>query len=316
MEKKKLGKSNIEVYPIAFGGNVFGWTINEKISFELLDAFVSSGFNFIDTADAYSYWVPGNKGGESETIIGNWLKQRGGRDKIVIATKVGGETREHGKNLTKKYIIKTAEESLSRLQTDYIDLYQTHWDDNITPVEETLSAYEQLIKEGKVLAVGASNLSPERLIESLRASEQSDLPRYESFQPCYNLYDREDYETLYEKICVENNLGVICYYSLASGFLTGKYRSLEDIHHSTSARAEGIKNYLTERGYAILRGLDKIAKEYHTSQATIALAWLMSKPSITAPIASATTPKQLKAITDALDIHLSEEAVKFLDNIS
>lgn len=316
MEKVQLGKSAIEIYPIVLGGNVFGWTINEKTSFDVLDAFVSSGFDFVDTADTYSYWHPGNKGGESETIIGNWLKQRKNRDKVIIATKVGGENWIHSRNIKKKYILKTVEESLSRLQTDYIDLYQTHWDDDITPVEETLSAYQQLIEQGKVRVIGASNLSPERLLESLKVSESANLPRYESFQPCYNLYDREDYETLYANICAENNLSVICYYSLASGFLTGKYRSMEDIQHATSARAEGIKNYLTERGYNILRALDKIAKEYHTSQATIALAWLISKPSVTAPIASATTLKQLKAITDAANIQLSQETIEILDNAS
>ena len=250
MEQRQLGKSSLRVAPVAFGGNVFGWTVDEKTGFQLLDEFVGAGFNLIDTADSYSRWAPGNKGGESETVIGNWMKQRRNRSKVVIATKVGSDMGQGKRDISKQYILKAAEDSLRRLQTDYIDLYQTHWDVETIPVEETLEAYAQLVKEGKVRWIGASNISLERLKMSLEASVKNGYPRYQTLQPEYNMYDREKFEKSYQKICVEENLGVIGYYSLASGFLTGKYRSEADL--KKSARGGGIKKYLNERGFRIL----------------------------------------------------------------
>jgi aryl-alcohol dehydrogenase-like predicted oxidoreductase len=250
MEKRTLGKTDLNIAPIVFGGNVFGWTIDEQKSFEILNQFIESGFNFIDTADVYSRWVPGNKGGESETIIGNWLKKHNKRHDVIIATKVGSDMGQ-GKSLKKDYIINQVEHSLSRLQTDYIDLYFSHYDDENTPVEETLSAYETLIKAGKVRWIGASNFSAERLKESLIYSTQHSLPRYEVYQPGYNLYDREEFEQEHEKICLDYGLGVVTYYSLASGFLTGKYRSEDDL--KKSQRGGGVKRFLNERGFRILR---------------------------------------------------------------
>ncbi len=314
MEKRKLGKSDLEFAPLALGGNVFGWTIDEAASFKVLDAFEGAGFNFIDSADIYSRWAPGNTGGESESILGEWMKQRGNRNEIIIATKVGGDMGLGHKDLTKKYILKAAEDSLLRLQTDYIDLYQTHWDDDITPVEETLEAYAQLVKEGKVRWIGASNLSPERFTKSLEASKKHGYPSYQSFQPLYNLYDRPDYEKEIEPICLENNIGVITYFSLASGFLTGKYRSETDL--AKSKRGAGIKKYLNERGFRILHALDEVSKQYNTNQASIALAWVISRKGITAPIASATTVEQLNELTKATEIKLGEEAIDLLNNAS
>jgi aryl-alcohol dehydrogenase-like predicted oxidoreductase len=313
MKNNKLGNTNIEVAPLAFGGNVFGWTIDEEKSFELLDAFVDKGFNLIDTADVYSRWKPGNKGGESEAIIGNWLKKSGKRSKVIIATKVGSDMGE-GKNLTKAYILKEADASLKRLQTDYIDLYQTHFDDEKTPVEETLEAYNELVKAGKVKYIGASNMSAARLQESLEVSDSNGFARYQTFQPEYNLYAREHFEKEYATVCLENNISVISYYSLASGFLTGKYRNETDL--KKSPRGEGAKKFLNERGFKILKALDDISAAYNSSQAAVALAWLMNKPSIAAPIASATSVQQLDEITKAADLNLSEEAMKILDDAS
>ena len=312
MEKRKLGRSALEVAPFTLGGNVFGWTIDEPASFNVLDAFTGEGFNFIDTADVYSNWKPGNKGGESETIIGSWLKKRGRRNDVLIATKGGGDMGE-GKNLRKEYILRAAEASLKRLQTDHIDLYQSHWDDVNTPVEETLEAYRQLIEQGKVRVIGASNFSAARLTEALDAAGNG-LPRYESFQPRYNLYDRAEYEKEYQQICVDRQVGVIPYYGLASGFLTGKYRSEADL--SKSARGGGIKNYLNDRGLRILDALDAAAKKYDVQPATIALAWLMTRPGITAPIASATSTEQLQDLVKATRIQLDEETISELDKAS
>ncbi|MDB4999189.1 MAG: alcohol dehydrogenase [Mucilaginibacter sp.] len=313
MEKRALGRSGISVVPFAFGGNVFGWTADEKTSFGLLDAFVEYGFDFIDTADVYARWVPGNKGGESETIIGNWLKQGGKRDKIVLATKVG-KPMNGEKGLSKAYITKAVEASLMRLQTDYIDLYQSHEDDKDTPLAETLETYTELIKQGKVRAIGASNYSAGRLREALQVSKDNGFARYESLQPEYNLYDREEYEKQYESLCRENNLGVITFYSLASGFLTGKYRSEADLNKSP--RGGGINKYLNPRGYRILAALDKVAGEYNTTPASIALAWVMARPGITAPIASATGIHQLKELTKAAQIKLSGESITLLTTAS
>lgn len=314
MEKRELGKSGLLVNPLVFGGNVFGWTADEKTSFALLDAFVDHGFDFVDTADVYSYWVAGNKGGESEMIIGNWLKQGGKRDKIILATKVGKPMGEGKKGLSKAYITQAVEDSLKRLQTDYIDLYQSHDDDQNTPLEETLETYTDLIKQGKVRAIGASNYGAARLREALEVSKANGFARYESLQPEYNLYDRQDYETKFEALCHENDLGVITYYSLASGFLTGKYRTEEDLNKSQ--RGGGVKKYLNPRGYKVLAALDKVAGEHNTNPASIALAWVMARPGITGPIASATSVHQLKDLTKAAELKLSPEAIERLTSAS
>jgi aryl-alcohol dehydrogenase-like predicted oxidoreductase len=310
MEKRQLGTTDLYVYPITFGGNVFGWTIDEKKSFEILDAFTGAGFNFIDTADVYSRWAPGNKGGESETIIGNWMKKNKSRDKVIIATKVGSDMGDGKKGLKKKYILQAAEDSLKRLQTDHIDLYQTHFDDESTPIEETLDAYQQLIKEGKVRHIGASNLTADRLKDSLQIAQENGLPMYETFQPHYNLYEREKFENGLEPICLGNNLGVLNYYSLASGFLTGKYRSRADL--DKSQRGGGVAKYLDERGFKILAALDEVAKKLNTTPATVALAWLIHRPSVTAPIVSATSIEQLVSIMDAPELDITAHEIEFL----
>lgn len=315
MEKRKLGNTGLEIAPWAFGGNVFGWTADEPTSFALLDAFVGAGFNLIDTADTYSRWAPGNKGGESETIIGNWLRQRGNRDKVIIAAKVGGDMGQGKKDLSAPYIRKAVEDSLRRLQTDYIDLYQSHWDDLDTPVGETMETFAALVREGKVRAIGASNLSPERLEESLQYSRTHNLPNYQTLQPEYNLYNRETYETKYEPICRREGLGVLNYYALASGFLSGKYRTEADANKS--ARGGGVvKNYLNDRGLRILAALDEVSAQYGTHPAAIALAWLLARPGITAPIASATSTAQVEELAKAVQIKLDGAAVEKLNEAS
>jgi aryl-alcohol dehydrogenase-like predicted oxidoreductase len=314
MKKRKLGNSGLEVAPLAFGGNVFGWTVDERISFQLLDEFVASGFDLIDTADIYSTWVPGNQGGESETIIGKWLKRSGDRDKVVIATKVGMEMGPGKKGLSRSYILRAVEDSLRRLQTDYIDLYQSHEDDKDTPLEETLAAFGQLIQQGKVRAIGASNYTGDRLSQALEVSERSGIPRYESLQPQYNLYDRADYEQHLEPLCLENGIGVINYYALASGFLTGKYRSEADL--GKSARGKDIKKYLNDRGFRILEALDQVASQYDSNPTRVALAWLMARPSITAPIASATSLQQLNDLIEATHLQLDQAAIELLNQAS
>lgn len=310
MEKRQLGTTGLHIYPIAFGGNVFGWTIDQKTSFEILDAFTGAGFNFIDTADVYSRWAQGNSGGESETIIGNWLKQRNNREGIIIATKVGSDMGDGKKGLKKEYIMQAAEASLKRLKTDYIDLYQTHFDDEGTPVEETLEAYQQLIKDGKVRYIGTSNMSRERIMESLLSAQEHGLPLYETLQPHYNLYDREGYESTYEPIALANSFGVIPYFSLASGFLTGKYRNEEDF--GKSARGSSMGKYLNDRGYKILAALDEVAKQFNTTQAAVALAWLIHRPGITAPIVSATSVEQLKSIIEAPKLDITAHEIELL----
>ena len=314
MEKRTLGNSGISVAPLAFGGNVFGWTIDEPTSFGLLDAFVDAGFNLIDTADVYSRWAPDNSGGESETIIGNWLKARGNREKVIIATKVGSDMGNGKVGLSKKHITEAVDASLNPLQTDYIDLYQTHFDDGSTPIDETLSTYADLVKQGKVRAIGASNLSPDRLRASLEISQKQGYPRYETFQPNYNLYDRKDYEKDIEPIVTEQGLGVINYYSLASGFLTGKYRSEADF--GKSPRGGRMKSYLNERGLRILKALDEVAARTKSKPGQVALAWLMARPSITAPIASATNMDQLEDLVAATRLKLDKEAIAQLDAAS
>lgn len=314
MEKRELGKSGISVAPWAFGGNVFGWTIDEKRSFELLDAFVDAGFNLIDTADVYSRWKEGNQGGESETIIGNWLKKTGKRKDVVIATKVGMDLGGDKKGLSGEYIARAVEDSLKRLQTDYIDLYQSHKDDENTPQQETLEAYAKLIEQGKVRAIGASNFSVARLREALEINEKLGIPSYQTLQPQYNLYDRADYERELEPLCLEKNVGVINYYALASGFLSGKYRSEADL--SKSQRGRKAKEYLNERGLRILSALDEVAEKYDSSPASVSIAWLIARPSITAPIASATNLDQLKDLSDAANLKLDDESIKQLDEAS
>lgn len=310
MEKRQLGNTGLYVYPITFGGNVFGWTIDEKQSFEVLDAFTGAGFNFIDTADVYSRWAPNNKGGESETIIGNWVKKNNNRDHVIIASKVGSDMGDGKKGLSKKYILQAAEDSLKRLQTDYIDLYQTHFDDESTPIEETLDAYAQLIKEGKVRHIGASNLSADRLKASLQIAQENGLPQYQTFQPEYNLYERAKFEDGLEPLCLGNNLGVINYFSLASGFLTGKYRTKEDFNKSV--RGSSMDKYFNERGFKILAALDQVAKDLDSTPATVALAWLIHRPSVTAPIVSATSVKQLDSIIKAPNLAITAHEIELL----
>lgn len=314
IKKRKLGNSGLEVSPICFGGNVFGWTVDESTSFKLLDTFISSGFNFIDTADVYSRWVPGHQGGESEAILGKWMKQRGNRSSVIVATKAGVEMGPEKKGLSKAYILSAAEDSLKRLQTDYIDLYQSHVDDPGTPMEETLEAYAQLIHQGKARAIGASNFTAERLSLALQVSRQHGFPRYESLQPLYNLYDRAVYETALEPLCRKEGLGVIPYFSLAKGFLTGKYRSEKDL--PKSVRGQGAKNYMNERGFRILAALDELAAQYRATPAQVALAWLIARPSITAPIASATNLDQLNDLTASANLHLNDASIDLLNHAS
>jgi aryl-alcohol dehydrogenase-like predicted oxidoreductase len=311
MKKRKLGNSGLEVAPLALGGNVFGWTADEPTSFRLLDAFVAAGCNLIDTADMYSTWVPGNKGGESETVLGKWLKRSGNRGKVLIATKVGMEMGPDRKGLSKTYILRAAEDSLRRLQTDRIDLYQSHTDDPGTPLEETLEAYAQLIRQGKVRAIGASNYTAERLKQALEAGARPGVPSYQCLQPLYNLYDRAEYETDLEPLCQEKGVGVIPYFALASGFLTGKYRSEKDL--ANRSRGDSVKKYLNDRGFRILDALDQVAGQYHTVPAVVSLAWLMSRPSVTAPIASATSLDQLSDLIDATRLTLDPSSIERLD---
>ena len=314
MEKRKLGKSAIAIAPLMFGGNVFGWTVDEAMSFKLLDGFVGAGFNAIDTADVYSKWVSGNKGGESETIIGKWLKARGGRDKLVIATKVGIEMPGIGQGLKKDYIVARVEDSLKRLQTDYIDLYQSHTDDKSAPFEETLGAYSQLIEQGKVRVIGASNHEAPRLAEALKTSAAKKLPRYESLQPLYNLSDRAGFEKELEPLCLKEKVGVIPYYALAAGFLTGKYRTAADL--GKSARGDRVKGYLNERGLRILKALDEVSARLGAKPAHVALAWLIARPSVTAPIASATSMAQLEDLIAGTRLELDRGAIEQLDAAS
>jgi aryl-alcohol dehydrogenase-like predicted oxidoreductase len=314
MEKRKIGRSGLEIAPLVFGGNVFGWTADEKMSFRLLDAFVDAGFDAIDTADTYSRWVPGNRGGESETIIGKWLQQSGKRNRVLVFTKVGHEMAPDKKGLKRDYIKASADDSLKRLGIDCIDLYQSHRDDQATPMQESLAAYGELIKAGKVRAIGASNFTAQRLREALDVSATHGLPRYECLQPNYNLYNRADYESALEPLCLSEQIGCIPYYALASGFLTGKYRSAADF--GKSQRGGAMCSYLNARGLRILGALDQIAAAHRTTQAAVALAWLMARPSITAPIASATNPDQVKDFVSAARLHLSAADIAALDQAS
>lgn len=314
MRKRRLGRSSIEVAPLCFGGNVFGWTVDERQSFALLDAFVDAGFNFIDTADVYSVWVSGNQGGESEAIIGKWQKARRNRDRLVIATKLGMAMGPQRKGLSRAYMRSAVEASLSRLRTDYIDLYQAHEDDAQTPMEETLAAFAELVKEGKVRVIGASNFTAPRLAQALSLSEKLGLPRYESLQPLYNLADRAGFEKELEPLCLKESVGVIPYYALGAGFLTGKYRSQADL--GQSPRGARVKDYLNDRGRRILKALDDVSARVGARPAQVALAWLIARPSITAPIASATTPVQLEDLLAGARLKLDREAVELLNAAS
>jgi aryl-alcohol dehydrogenase-like predicted oxidoreductase len=314
MQKRALGKSGLEIVPLVFGGNVFGWTADEQTSFRLLDAFVDRGFDAVDTANVYSVWVPGHQGGESETIIGKWFKQSGKRDKVVLATKVGFKMGDGSQGLKKDYILRAAEESLKRLQTDTIDLYQSHTDDAETPLEETLIAYDELIKSGKVRAIGASNYKGNRLARAEAVAEEHDLPQYTTLQPEYNLYDRQAYETDLAPVAERFGLGVIPYFSLASGFLTGKYQSLEDT--KGAKRGSRVEKYFDDRGLRILKALKQVSEETGAQEASIALAWLLAQPTITAPIASATSVEQMEALFAAVDLRLNEAQLQTLTDAS
>jgi len=314
MNKRKLGTTGFDIAPLALGGNVFGWTADEPTSFALLDAFVAAGFNLIDTADSYSRWAPGHQGGESETIIGRWIARRGHHDDVIIATKVGSDMGKGHKCLRRDYILDEVEQSLRRLRVDCIDLYQSHWDDEATPFEETLEAYQRLLREGKVRAIGASNLSPTRLQQALETSNARGLPRYSTLQPLYNLYDREAFEGPLQDLCEREGLGVVTYYALAAGFLTGKYRSEAD--YGKSARGGGMKKYMNERGLRILAALDNAAQQHRARPAQIALAWLLTRRGVTAPIASATSLDQLRDLVRATQIMLDPETLRRLDTAS
>ena len=311
MERRKLGNTGFSAAPLAFGGNVFGWTADEPTSFQLLDAFVGAGFNLIDTADSYSRWAPGHTGGESEAIIGRWIAQRGRHDDVVIATKVGSDMGLGYKCLRADYIMKAAEDSLRRLNVDAIDLYQSHWDDDKTPFEETLEVYSRLIKQGKVRAIGASNLTAERLAQALGVSKEHGLPQYQTLQPHYNLYERASFEGPLADLCVRENIGVITYFSLAAGFLTGKYRSEADL--SKSPRGAGMAKFLNPRGMRILAALENVAHKLNATMAQVALAWLIRRPAVTAPIASATSLSQLAELMRAAELTLGADAIAALD---
>jgi aryl-alcohol dehydrogenase-like predicted oxidoreductase len=313
MQLRPLGRSSLSVAPLAFGGNVFGWSADEQRSFELLDAFVDAGFNLIDTADVYSAWVPGNGGGESETIIGKWLKRSGKRDKVVIATKVAKWAEHPG--LSPMNINQAVDGSLKRLQTDYIDLYQAHEDDATVPLHDTLGAFAKLIEQGKVRVIGASNYGADRFGEALKVSAEHNLPRYETLQPEYNLVSRAAYEKELEPLVVAENIGVINYYALASGFLSGKYRSEADLSKS-AARSGAVQKFLNKHGFGVLDALDKVAKAHGATPAQVALAWLIARPSVTAPIASATTVPQLQELLGGVSLQLSREEILALDQAS
>ncbi|MET3233324.1 UNVERIFIED_ORG: aryl-alcohol dehydrogenase-like predicted oxidoreductase [Burkholderia sp. 1263] len=312
MQKRRIGRSELEVAPLMFGGNVFGWTADEATSFSILDAFVDAGLDFIDTADVYSAWVPGNQGGESETIIGKWLRKSGRRDRIVLATKVSKHPRRRG--LSAANIQAALEDSLRRLQTDYVDIYFSHDDDADTPLAETLGAYQKLIEAGKVRVIGASNYGGARIEEALAVSRRHGLPEYQLLQPEYNLYDRAEYESDIEPVALARQLGVVVYYSLASGFLSGKYRSPADLVNK--ARGSRVGRYLDERGLRILGALDRVAERHGSTPATVALAWLIARPSVTAPIASATSVEQLNSLAAAVHLVLTGADIRELDEAS
>ncbi len=314
LDLRPLGRSGLSVPPFCFGGNVFGWTADEATSFALLDRLLETGFTFIDTADVYSRWAPGHQGGESESVIGRWLKARGSRDRMVIATKVGMDMGDGRKGLKASYIERAVEESLRRLQTDRIDLYQSHLDDSETPLEETLSAYDRLIRAGKVRAIGASNYSAARLREALAVAAREGLPAYACLQPEYSLAERGGYEAELEPLCREEGIGVISYFSLAAGFLTGKYRQAGAA--SGRAREARVTGYLNPRGLAFLDLLDAVAREHGASPAQVAIAWLVARPGLTAPIASATSVAQLDEVLGGVRLALDPAASARLEEAS
>lgn len=314
MQKRRLGRTDLEIAPLVLGANVFGWTADEKTSFDILDRFVDAGLNAIDTADAYSRWVPGHKGGESETIIGNWMKARRNRDKVVVVTKVGSDMGQGKKDLSAGHIAKAVEDSLKRLQVETIDLYLSHWHDPATPYDETLAAYDRLLRAGKVRNIGASNLDAGQLEAALKVASQRKLPRYEVLQPEYNLYDRASFEGPLRDLCVREEIGVITYFSLARGFLSGKYRSEADL--GKSPRGEGIGRYLNARGRRILAALDAVSARCGAKQAEVALAWIIAKPGVTAPIASATSVEQTDSLIRAASLKLADADIRELDRAS
>lgn len=314
MQKRKLGSTGLAIAPLVLGGNVFGWTADEKMSFDLLDRFFDAGLNAVDTADVYSRWASGNKGGESEAIIGRWMKSRGNRDGVVVITKVGSDMGQGKRDLSAGYIEKSVEASLRRLQTDVIDLYLSHWPDPATPHEETLGAYQKLIAQGKVRHVGASNLDAGQLRAALDVARLRDLPRYEVLQPQYNLYDRASYEGPLRDLCMAEGLGVITYYSLAVGFLSGKYRRQEDL--AQSQRGGDVKGYMNPRGMRILAALDAVSDRHGAKPAEVALAWIIARPGVTAPIASATRPEQMDSLVRSVSLRLSGEDIAELDKAS
>jgi aryl-alcohol dehydrogenase-like predicted oxidoreductase len=314
MQQRELGRSGLKISNLMLGGNVFGWTADESASFRILDAYTDAGGNFIDTADVYSRWAPGHHGGESETVLGKWFARSGKRSLIVIATKVGMDMGDGKKGLKPAYIRQAVEDSLRRLQTDHIDLYQSHSDDAETPIADVLGAYQQLIEAGKVRAIGASNYTAARLTEALRISAEQGLPRYESLQPLYNLVERENYENTLEPVVVKEKLGVIPYFSLAAGFLTGKYRNPQDV--KGKARAGVVGKYMNPRGLEVLRMLDEVSARLQSNPARVALAWLMARPSITAPIASATSVHQLEDLLESTKLRLDNGSIETLNRAS
>jgi len=314
LQKRRLGRTDLTIAPLVLGGNVFGWTADEKTSLDLLDRFAEAGLNAIDTADVYSSWAPGNKGGESETIIGKWMKSRGNRDKIVVVTKVGSDMGEGRKGLSAPYIERAVEASLKRLQTDVIDLYLSHWPDSSVPYDETLGAYQRLLEKGKIRYAGASNLDAGQLTAALKIASQKSLPRYEVLQPEYNLYDRSSLDGPLLELCVKEEIGVITYFSLARGFLSGKYRSQADL--GKSQRGSSIGKYLDARGRRILAALDAVSARHSASQAEVALAWIIARPGITGPIASATTLPQMDSLIRAASLKLKAADIAELDAAS
>ena len=317
MQSRTLGRSDLDVSVLCFGGNIFGWTTDEQASYAVLDAFMDGGGNFIDSADVYSRWVPGNQGGESEEVLGRWMKARRNRSSVIVATKLGSPMGDDGtkQGLSRRWMMQAVEDSLRRLQTDYIDLYQSHRDDPATPMAETLGAYDELIKQGKVRYIGASNFTAERLAEALDTSKREGLPRYESLQPVYNLVQRADYEQDLEPLCRKEEIGVIPYSSLASGFLSGKYKAGEPL--PSSPRASGIQQrYMNDRGFAVLEAVESVATRLNATPAQVSLAWIAARPGMTGPIASATTPDQLRDLIGGIDLKLDDDALTTLDKAS
>ncbi|MER8731019.1 aldo/keto reductase [Mesorhizobium sp. M1227] len=314
MQKRRLGRTDLSIAPLVLGGNVFGWTADEKTSFDLLDRFVDAGFNAIDTADSYSRWIAGHQGGESETIIGKWMKSRGNRDKVVVITKVGSDMGQGKRDLSAAYIEQAIDASLKRLQVDSVDLYLSHWPDPATPYEETLGAYQKLLDKGKIRYTGASNLDAAQLRAALDVASLRGLPRYEVLQPEYNLYDRSSFDGPLRDLCAAEDIGVITYFSLAKGFLSGKYRSEADL--GKSPRGSGVKGYLNARGMRILSALDAVSARHSARPAEVALAWVMARPGVTAPIASATTLDQLDSLVRAASLQLGPDDIAELDKAS